>query len=60
MGLAPGRVNEHVLADLEGTWERASIRGQLHQGEGYERVAGPVTLDNVEVADAFVYVLRAS
>lgn len=27
--LAPGRSNEHVLADLPGTWDPASVRGRL-------------------------------
>jgi gamma-glutamylcyclotransferase (GGCT)/AIG2-like uncharacterized protein YtfP len=27
--LAPGRPNEHVLADLDGTWEPASVSGTL-------------------------------
>jgi gamma-glutamylcyclotransferase (GGCT)/AIG2-like uncharacterized protein YtfP len=30
--LAPGRSNEHVLADIPGEWERASITGRLVQG----------------------------
>lgn len=29
--LAPGRPNAHVLADLTGTWEPASVRGTLLQ-----------------------------
>jgi gamma-glutamylcyclotransferase (GGCT)/AIG2-like uncharacterized protein YtfP len=33
--LAPGRPNEHVLADLTGTWEPATATGRLvHQGWG--------------------------
>ncbi|GAA3397010.1 gamma-glutamylcyclotransferase family protein [Cryptosporangium minutisporangium] len=32
--LAPGRPNEHVLADLAGTWEPATIRGHLRK-EGW-------------------------
>lgn len=27
--LAPGRPNEHVLADVPGTWEPATVRGTL-------------------------------
>ena len=27
--LAPGRTNEHVLAHVEGTWEPATVRGNL-------------------------------
>ena len=35
--LAPGRPNDHVLADLPGTWEPASIHGRLeHEGWGAE------------------------
>ncbi len=29
--LAPGMSNAHVLADLAGTWERASIHGTVYQ-----------------------------
>lgn len=28
--LAPGRPNEHVLADIVGTWQPATMRGHLH------------------------------
>jgi gamma-glutamylcyclotransferase (GGCT)/AIG2-like uncharacterized protein YtfP len=27
--LAPGRPNEHVLEPLDGTWRRATVRGDL-------------------------------
>jgi gamma-glutamylcyclotransferase (GGCT)/AIG2-like uncharacterized protein YtfP len=30
--LAPGRPNEHVLADVPGSWEPASVRGKLVDG----------------------------
>lgn len=29
--LAPGRPNEHVLAELAGTWRPASVRGALRE-----------------------------
>jgi gamma-glutamylcyclotransferase (GGCT)/AIG2-like uncharacterized protein YtfP len=29
--LAPGRPNEHVLADVPGAWEPATVRGVLHE-----------------------------
>lgn len=29
--LAPGRPNEHVLADLDGSWEPATITGRLEE-----------------------------
>ncbi len=28
--LAPGEVNHHVVADLEGTWQDGVVRGELH------------------------------
>lgn len=37
--LAPGRPNEHVLADVEGTWEPATVKGTLLQ-EGWGAAAG--------------------
>lgn len=32
--LAPGRQNEHVLKDIAGKWQKASIRGRLYE-EGW-------------------------
>lgn len=29
--LAPGRPNEHVLADVPGTWQEGTVRGDLHE-----------------------------
>lgn len=29
--LAPGRPNAHVLADVPGTWDAATVRGRLHE-----------------------------
>ena len=37
--LAPGRANEHVLADVPGEWEPATVTGTLHQ-EGWGAAAG--------------------
>jgi len=37
--LAPGRPNEHILANVPGTWEPASVRGTLHP-EGWGAAAG--------------------
>ena len=37
--LAPGRPNEHVLADVPGTWAPATVKGTLLQ-EGWGAVVG--------------------
>jgi gamma-glutamylcyclotransferase (GGCT)/AIG2-like uncharacterized protein YtfP len=37
--LAPGRPNEHVLRDVPGTWEPATVRGKLLQ-EGWGAAVG--------------------
>src|SRR5687768_15927842 len=37
--LAPGRPNEHILADVPGTWEPATVIGALHP-EGWGAAAG--------------------
>lgn len=37
--LAPGRPNEHVLAEVSGTWEPATVKGTLLQ-EGWGAAAG--------------------
>jgi gamma-glutamylcyclotransferase (GGCT)/AIG2-like uncharacterized protein YtfP len=44
--LAPGRPNEHVLADIDGKWEPASVRGVLVQeGWGFEHGYPAIALD---------------
>ncbi len=37
--LAPGRPNEHILADVPGTWGPATVRGSLLQ-EGWGAAVG--------------------
>lgn len=37
--LAPGRPNAHILADIPGTWSRATVRGTLH-AEGWGAAEG--------------------
>ena len=37
--LAPGKPNEHVLANVPGNWEPASVRGTLRQ-EGWGAAIG--------------------
>ena len=37
--LAPGRANEHVLAELRGAWAPATVRGTLHP-EGWGAALG--------------------
>jgi gamma-glutamylcyclotransferase (GGCT)/AIG2-like uncharacterized protein YtfP len=32
--LAPGRPNEHILSNIDGSWEEGSVKGTLHQ-EGW-------------------------
>lgn len=44
--LAPGRPNEHVLKDLQGTWQHGSVTGILHQqGWGADMGYPGITLD---------------
>lgn len=44
--LAPGRPNEHVLADIDGEWEPATVNGFLVQeGWGVEHGYPAITLD---------------
>ena len=45
--LAPGRPNAHVLADVSGTWEPATVKGPLRQ-EGWGAAVGcpGIVLDN--------------
>jgi gamma-glutamylcyclotransferase (GGCT)/AIG2-like uncharacterized protein YtfP len=37
--LAPGKPNEHVMADIPGEWEPATVRGRLHE-EGWGAALG--------------------
>ena len=47
--LAPGEPNEHVLADMKGTWQPATIRGQLlEQGWGAALGYPGIILDDSE------------
>jgi gamma-glutamylcyclotransferase (GGCT)/AIG2-like uncharacterized protein YtfP len=55
--LAPGRSNEHVLADIAGTWQPATVRGTLlPQGwgaaEGYPAI---VLSESADVVQGFVF-----
>ena len=45
--LGPGRPNEHVLADIGGTWQSASVTGRLRQaGWGAEMGFPGLDLDD--------------
>ncbi|MEM9605682.1 MAG: gamma-glutamylcyclotransferase family protein [Pseudomonadota bacterium] len=37
--LAPGKPNHPVVSDIDGSWEQASLRGQLHD-EGWGAASG--------------------
>ena len=44
--LAPGQPNEHVLGDIEGSWETATVTGTLrHEGWGAEMGYPGIDLD---------------
>ncbi|WP_310528093.1 gamma-glutamylcyclotransferase [Nocardioides sp.] len=44
--LAPGQPNEHVLADIDGEWEPASVRGVLvKEGWAFEHGYPAIALD---------------
>jgi gamma-glutamylcyclotransferase (GGCT)/AIG2-like uncharacterized protein YtfP len=46
--LAPGRPNEHVLAEVPGTWQPATVKGTLRQ-EGWGAAVGypGIVLDEI-------------
>lgn len=55
--LAPGRANEHVLANVAGRWEPAFVRGTLFN-EGWGAMAGypgMVPDENGEAINGFVF-----
>ena len=47
--LAPGRPNEHVLAEIDGSWEAATVTGTLRQ-EGWGAEMGYPGIDLDETA----------
>jgi gamma-glutamylcyclotransferase (GGCT)/AIG2-like uncharacterized protein YtfP len=52
--LAPGRPNEHVLADVPGTWKAAIVTGTLRQ-QGWGAGLGPDrALERCGVGPVFV------
>lgn len=55
--LAPGRPNEHILSDIEGTWESATVKGHLYKkGWGADMGYPGITLDdNGEDVEGFVF-----
>lgn len=55
--LAPGRPNEHILAAVRGTWERATVRGRLVQGGWGAEVGYPGILpsDDGDEVHGFVF-----
>jgi gamma-glutamylcyclotransferase (GGCT)/AIG2-like uncharacterized protein YtfP len=55
--LAPGRPNAHILADVPGSWEPASVTGTL-RAEGWGAAMGYPGLDldeNGETIEGFVF-----
>ena len=55
--LAPGRPNEHVLADVPGTWEPAAVRGTLLQ-EGWgsaQGYPGIILKENGDEVHGFIF-----
>jgi gamma-glutamylcyclotransferase (GGCT)/AIG2-like uncharacterized protein YtfP len=55
--LAPGRPNEHVLADVPGTWQPATVTGRLlQQGWGAELGYPAIVLDeNSSVVSGLIF-----
>ena len=55
--LAPGHPNEHILKKIEGTWQKGSVTGILHQ-EGWGAAMGypAITLDeNGNEVEGFLF-----
>jgi gamma-glutamylcyclotransferase (GGCT)/AIG2-like uncharacterized protein YtfP len=58
--LAPGRPNEHVLADVPGTWEPATVRGKLVDDGwgaelGYPGIVQSQAGEFDEIVEGFVF-----
>ncbi len=56
--LGPGRPNEHVLADIGGDWQKATITGMLQQkGWGAEMGYPGIVLDeDGDIVDGFLFI----
>lgn len=55
--LAPGRPNEHILKDIDGSWQPATVKGFLHD-EGWGATMGypAIKLDDAgEVVNGFLF-----
>lgn len=55
--LAPGRPNEHILKDIEGTWQKASVKGILKQ-EGWGAnmgYPGIILNDEANEVEGFIF-----
>ena len=55
--LGPGRPNEHILKNIGGTWEEATVIGKLHQ-EGWGATMGypAIVLDeNGDNVDGYLF-----
>lgn len=55
--LAPGRPNEHVLAEVSGSWQPASVKGSLrNEGWGASMgYPGIVLSESGETVDGFIF-----
>ena len=55
--LGPGRPNEHVLANIGGSWQTACVRGRLHEeGWGAELGFPGISLDEAgEHVEGFLF-----
>jgi gamma-glutamylcyclotransferase (GGCT)/AIG2-like uncharacterized protein YtfP len=58
--LAPGRANAHLLADVHGTWEPATLRGHLVQAGWGAALGYPAVLLDNDPADAVSGMLLTS
>ena len=56
--LAPGRVNEHILADVPGEWLPASVRGHLRSAGWGAELGYPAMTpdDSADPIQGFVFV----
>lgn len=56
--LAPGRPNEHILKNVKGVWEKAFVKGELHQ-EGWGAkmgYPGIVLNDTADEVEGFIFI----
>lgn len=54
--LAPGKPNEHILKQIQGTWQKANVKGKLlAEGWGAKMGCNGIVLDGSDEVNGLVF-----